>query len=240
MTQKYLLIIGILITMGIFFTGLVIYAQEPQLIEEDPFLPPQEEQECEPVKPDELEGISGNELVRRWLNFGECRGIDINQIPESKYTVDYTIWFMSSHEIVLSEGLDPKLKEHMKKVPQDHLSPVIIQPKRAISIAEMIELINLGLRYYRGSALTNGAYLSFIPANSINEIVSKSYITGVTLFKPSFKYTKIPATEDKIETHVNTIEEPKSYHESDLKRIGVSMIYYDSTLKLYVVKMSSS
>jgi len=252
MKEKHVLVRCIFLLSILIFSILPVYAQEPKQTEdptiidmpppkiEDPFLPHQEEQKCEPVRPDELEGVSGEELIQRWLNYAKCKNIDMNQIPDSSYTIDYRIWFMSSHSITLSKGLDPELEEYVENVPHDHLAPVIIQPKRATSIAEMIELINLGLRYYRGSALANGAYLTFIPASSINEIANKPYIAGVTLFKPSFKYTKIPATEDKTETHVFTIEETNPYHESDLKRVDVDVLNYDDSLKLYVVKMSAS
>lgn len=271
MKRNYLSTTIILLIL-VLFSISIIHAQEPQPTEdssitnaspsevEHPFTPPIEEQRCEPVRPDQLENVSAEEIIQHWLNYAECKGIDINQIPEpillkcgpgdykceeinkhrQTITVDYDIWFMSSHSITLSQGLDPDLKEYMRNVPSGHLVPVILQLKRDTSIAEMIELINLGLRYYRGSTLQNGAYLTFIPASSINEIVSKPYVAGVTLFKPSFKYTQIPKTENKIETHIYTIEETKSNHESDLKRIGVDVLSYDDTLKLYVVKMSSS
>ena len=121
-----------------------------------------------------------------------------------------------------------------------HQIPVIIQLNRDTSIAEMIELIRLGLRYYRGSALENRAYLTFVPASSIQQISTRSYVAGITLFKPSFKYNLIPKTEDKVATFVSTIETERPQHRLDLGNLEIEVVQYDTTLKLYETKMSAS
>ena len=254
MKRSYLLTIEIfLLTLAIFSISLA-YAQEPQQVNQSPNLSilPQEVKEspildvqeegprCMPVKPDELEGVSGEELIQRWQNYTNCKGIDLDSPLGSSCQLDNKIWSMSSYEIVLSKGLDADLKDYLKKASNEHPIPVIIQIKCDLSTNDLIELINLGQRYYKGSALQNNAYLTFIPAKNIEKIANKQYVEGLTLFKPSFKYNKIPSTDEKVETYVYTIEETKPLHESDLKEIGIDMISYDDTLKLYVVKMSSS
>lgn len=239
------LIFGMLI-----FTN--VHAQEPQPITdspiidvppsqvEDPSTPPIDEQRCEPVRPDELEGVSGDELIQRWKNYANCKGIELNSPLGKPCQLDNKIWFMSLQEIILSKGLDPDLEEYVSKVSKDYSIPVIIQIKCDISTNGLIELINLGQRYYRGSALQNNAYLIFIPAGNIKKIADKQYVEGLTLFKPSFKYDQVPSTAGLIETHVYSIEKTKPAHKSDLKGIGVDVLNYDDALKLYVVKMTSS
>ena len=247
MKRNYLLTIGIfLLTLAIFSISLA-YAQEPQQVDESPnlsILPQEDVQEegprCMPVNPDELEGVSGEELIQRWQNYTNCKGIDLDSPLGNPCQLDNKIWFMSSYEIVLSKGLDSDLKDYLKKVSNEHPIPVIIQIKCDLSTNDLIELINLGQRYYKGSALQNNAYLTFILAKNIEKIANKQYVEGLTLFKPSFKYNKIPSTDEKVETYVYTIEETKPLHESDLKEIGIDILSYDDTLKLYVVKISSS
>ena len=222
-------------------SGQLIFAQTPQPDVNSPNVQTQPEQpKCTAVNPDELEGVSSENLIQIWLSYANCRGININKIPEQQQKqVDFSIWFRGSHTINLSKGLDPALEDYINGDPT-HQTPVIIQLSRDTSISEMIELIELGLKYYRGSALANRAYLTFVPAGSIKQISTKPYIAGMTLFKPSFKYDLIPKIEDKVATFVYTIETEKPQHRLDLENLGVELVAYDNTLKLYELKMSAS
>ncbi len=238
--KSILFLIGFVLSSVLF--GQNIFAQTaPVPITNSPDVQTQPGQpKCTAVNPDELEGVSGNDLIQRWLSYANCRGIDINKIPEQQQKqVDLSILFMSSHMINPSKGLDPLLGDYINGDPA-HQIPVIIQLSRDTSISEMIELIELGLRYYRGSALASRAYLTFVPASSIQQISTKPYVAGITLFKPSFKYDLIPKTEDKVATFIYTIEAEKPQHRLDLGNLGVEVIAYDNALKLYEVRIKSS
>ena len=128
MNQKYLSTITIFLLTLIIFTTSLAFAQEPQPITdspitdappsqiEDPSTPTIDEQRCEPVRPDELEGVSGDELIQRWQNYANCKGIDLDSPLGKSCQLDNKIWFMSSHEIILSKGLDSDLQGYAKKV----------------------------------------------------------------------------------------------------------------------------
>ncbi len=234
-----------------FFFGLTLFistycfASPPMMIDDYHPVIDISPLDCNIPDIDALEHLSAQQVVEQFKNFAECGEIDLDELLPLEDPCEFyeEILFKSSHIISLEKGLDSALEEYIKIVPENYLIPVIVQLNCKASISQLIELVNSGFRFYRyGQIEGMTVNITFLSPKNIAEIINQEYIAGINLFKPSFKYHKIPDTDEPLSTMIESIEDFKPYHIDELRNIGLNVTEenYSDTLKAYSVKMSAS
>ncbi|MEO0092472.1 MAG: S8 family serine peptidase, partial [candidate division WOR-3 bacterium] len=179
------------------------------------------------------------EIKQLLLSYIEKNSIDIDLIPkydEKPINQNITLFGQTIHT---SRGIDKslidKLEKRTKKRKTAHENFVIciMQFVRPLSYREIIELCDLGVKFYEPLGII--AVVARIPLYNVNKISQLPFVKWLGDYKKEYKYSKVQSSQ-KPEVFLYIFGTKKPEYEQILKTMGIQLLSYNPVVRAFIVK----
>lgn len=187
-----------------------------------------------------LPKLSPQDSARFLRNWAFNKGVDINEIPSQADEVSLDIHLPYTDITFYPEpGLEQALNDFVQNRPSELRIPIILQLKRKISLSEYIALFDKGVQYEE--KIKQGNYLiASVPAGNLEKLIGMEHVRWIGLYKPSYKYDKVPSEGETVTTHIHVIGAENKEYQEQLKGLGIEDIRYDDTIRAYIASVSAT
>jgi len=187
---------------------------------------------------EKLKSSDPEEAIQILKNYGRARNIKLEEIPLLEKNPNYSVKFPNLEFIPspgVCETLMRKIESVAKRETFSKRIPLILQFKRRLSLKEMMELYQLGIKGLTNS-LNKYTCVVTIPVKNFSSLLQKPFIRSILEYKPSYKL-KVPYSGIN-KGLIIPIDYGRPEYEEDLKDLGIEIITYIPSTFTYYVKMT--